>query len=206
MTEFHQKVLYRIGTYYHPLGGLDTSSKLFLHMASVRHPEVRDHCERVALLAEAVAGALQKDTKAAFFAGLLHDLGKILMPAVLFDGHNISAEEYALVKEHAYDGFSALKEMHLFTSLVCGAHHAMYRAGYGVKTEELPKEWGLATIKKVLEISTIVSVCDFVDAFTHRTTSIKDGTAGGDLREMLEKKYPEDLLVVRTALKLAPTF
>lgn len=201
MTD-HQKVLELI-VRYHPHGGLDTSSKLFLHMVAVRHPDVLAHCERVALLAEGTASLLAKDAKAAFFAGLLHDIGKALMPATLFDGHNISAEEYALVKEHAYDGFTILREMHLFTALASGAHHAMYKAGYGIKTEDFPKEWGLASIKKVLEISTIVSICDFIDAATHRTTTLKDEAAGPDLIGMLERKYPDDLTVVHTALDLA---
>ena len=202
MKNFHQSVRHRI-LLYHPGGGLDTSSRLFLHMATVRHPEVRDHCERVALLARSVALKLKKDEKAAFFAGLLHDIGKVLMPSGLFDGHNITAEEYSVVKEHAYDGFTILKDMHLFTALVCGAHHAMYKAGYGMKQEDFPKEWGLHSIKKVLEVSTIVSICDFIDAYTHRTTTIKDGTVGAGLKEMLESKYPDDLVLVRTALKLA---
>jgi len=199
---FHQQVSDKI-TSYQPQGGLDTSSRLFIHMVSVRHPEVRDHCERVALLAEGVALKLEMDAKAAFFAGLLHDIGKAMLPASLFDGHNINAEEYALVKEHAYDGFTILKDMHLFTALCCGAHHAMYKAGYGVTQEDFPKEWGIFTVKKVLEVATIVSVADFIDAFTHRTTTIKDGTQGPTLSSMLEGKYPDDRLIVHTALKLA---
>ena len=202
MRNFHQKVQDRIN-FYHPSGGLDNSSRLFIHMAAVRHPEVRNHCERVGLLAEAVASKLEIDPKAAFFAGLLHDIGKVLMPSELFDGHNIDAAEYALVKDHAFDGFNLLKEMHLFTALCCGAHHAMYKAGYGLTQEDFPKDWSLNSIKKMLEISTIVSVCDFTDAFTNRKTEIKDGTMGTDLASMLESKYPNDPLIVRTALKAA---
>lgn len=204
MRNFHQKVQDKI-TAYQPQGGLDTSSKLFLHMAAVRHPEVRDHCERVGLLAEAAALKLEKDAKAAFFAGLLHDIGKVMLPSALFDGHNINADEYSLVKEHAYDGFIILKDMHLFTAICCGAHHAMYAAGYGVGQEDFPKEWGIVSVKKVLEIATIVSICDFVDAYTHRKTEIKDGSdkAGTDLATMLETKYPEDHQVVKTVLKAA---
>jgi HD-GYP domain-containing protein (c-di-GMP phosphodiesterase class II) len=62
----------------------------------------------------------------------LHDVGKLILPCSLFDGHNISAEEYALVKHHAQDGFKALMEMHMFTALCAGFHHNLYKAGYGV--------------------------------------------------------------------------
>ena len=91
------------------------------------------------------------DKKAAFFAGLLHDVGKIVLPADLFDGHNISAEEYARVKEHAIAGFRVLMQFHYFTALCAGLHHALYKKGYGLAIDDFPKEWGLETIKKVLE-------------------------------------------------------
>ena len=60
-----------------------------------------------------------------------------------------------------------------------------------------------ATIKKVLNISTIISICDFVDAYSHRDTKIKDGSdeAGPTLREMLLGKYPEDRLLIDAALE-----
>ena len=201
-STFHEKVLQRIDE-YKPKGGLDTSSKMFLHMVSVKHPDVKNHCERVALLAESVALKNNKDPKASFFAGLLHDIGKTVLPFQLFDGHNIDAQEYARVKEHAYDGFSILQEMHLFTALCSGAHHAMYKSGYGISAKDLPKEWGLDTITKVLEIATIVSICDFVDAFTHRNTQIKDGSdiSSQNLNDMLNKKYPNHHMLIEITIK-----
>lgn len=172
-------------------------------MVSVKHLDVRCHCERVALLAESVAKKYNKDPKATFFGGLLHDIGKTVLPFQLFDGHNIDASEYMLVKEHAFDGFSILQGMHLFTALCSGAHHAMYKAGYGISAEDLPKEWGLDTITKMLEIATIISICDFVDAATHRKTEIKDGSdaVAHDLRGMLQKKYPNHHAMIETAIK-----
>lgn len=199
-----EKVLQKIKDHC-PQGGLDHTARLILALTSVNHPQVKEHIERVALLAEATAKKLGKDSKAAFFAGLLHDVGKVLLPAELFDGHNINAKEYAKVKEHALVGFEALKDMYAFTALCAGLHHKLYKAGYGLNIEDFPKSWSLATIKKVLEISVIVSVCDFIDAFTHRETKIKDGSdlASSDLRQMLLNKYPDDHQVVKSALAVA---
>lgn len=188
---------------YKPKGGLDYTARFFLALCGVNHPDVKRHAERVALLTEAVAKRLRKDTKAAFFAGLLHDTGKLILPAELFDGHDITAEEYARVKEHARAAFEALKGLHLFVALCGGLHHALYKAGYGLTVDDFPKNWSPATIKKVLEISMIISIADFIDAFMHRKTKIRDGSgaAAPDLRGMLKTKYPDDHQIIEIALK-----
>lgn len=187
---------------YNPKGGLIQTALFFLAIAEVNHRSTKDHVERVALLSEATAVKLKKDRKAAFFAGLLHDVGKICLPSNLFDGHNITPEEYAVVKQHAQNGFKVLKKLHLFTAFCAGFHHNLSKSGYGVTMDDFPSKWSPATIKKVLEISTIVSVCDFVDAFTNRTTKILDGSdQAPDLKTMLYQKYPDDQHVVDTVLE-----
>jgi putative nucleotidyltransferase with HDIG domain len=190
---------------YSPQGGLDQTARIILSLTGINHPEVREHKERVALLAETVAKELKKDEKAAFFAGLLHDTGKLTEPHELFDGHNISAEEYEMVKQHVEEGFAALKEHHLFTAFCAGLHHAMFYGGYGLTAKDLPGHWHMGTVKKVLEISGIISICDFIDAFTHRKTTLKDGSdkKSPDLKKMLYEKYPDDRLIIDIALKEA---
>ncbi|XOU94150.1 MAG: HD-GYP domain-containing protein [Candidatus Kerfeldbacteria bacterium] len=187
---------------YKPQGDLEHTANFFLILSSINHGSVKGHVERVALLSDRVAIRLEKDSKAAFFAGVLHDIGKLVLPYELFDGHDISGEEYAEIKTHALNGLLALQGHHLFTALCAGLHHAMYDAGYGLTIEDFPKDWGLATIKKLLDIAMIVSICDFVDAFTHRKTKIKDGSDkdSPDLKEMLYKKYPNEHQVIDIAL------
>lgn len=188
---------------YNPKGGLAHTALFFLAMAEVNHISTKTHAERVALLSEAIAKRLKKDPKATFFAGLLHDIGKIILPANLFDGHNISPLEYATVKQHAQNGFKVLMKLHMFTALCAGFHHNLYQTGYGVTVEDFPVEWSPATIKKVLDISTIVSICDFVEAFTSRKTKILDGSdKAPDLKEMLYLKYPNDQHIIDVALEL----
>lgn len=194
---------------YNPKGGLAQTAFMFLALAEINHRSTKAHVERVALLAEATAKKLKKDTKAAFFAGLLHDVAKLTLPMNLFDGHNISPEEYALVKKHAMDGFRVLKDLHLFTGLCAGVHHNLYKAGYGLTAEDFPSNWSPATIKKVLDTSMNVSVCDFVEAFTSRSTKILDGSGridplvpAPDLKSMLYSKYPEEQQLVDIVLEL----
>jgi putative nucleotidyltransferase with HDIG domain len=192
---------------YNPKGDLAQTAKFFLALCEINHGSTKDHVERVALLAEEVAKRLKKDAKASFFAGLLHDIGKLILPSNLFDGHNVDAQEYEHIKTHALAGFNALKKLHLFIALCAGLHHNLYQAGYGVGADMFPKDWSLATIKKVLEISAIISICDFVDAFLNRKTEIKDGSDAGiekpDLKSMLYKKYPNDHATVDVVLSIA---
>lgn len=188
---------------YNPKGNLGHTAKLFLAIAKVNHSQVKAHSERVALLSEAAAKKMRKDALAAFFAGLLHDFGKILLPGELFDGHNFEdPAEYELVKTHAQGGFIALKEIHLFTALCAGLHHNLYEKGYGASINDIPAKWAARTIKKVLEMSTIISIADFVDAFTTRKTKIKDGSdQGPTLKDMLYSKYKDDKLIVDIVLE-----
>jgi len=188
---------------YDAKGSLDHTTKLIMIMASIRHASTLEHMQRVALMAEAVARTLKMDPKAAFFGGLLHDIGKIILPDQLFDNHNISGREYAEIKTHAINGFRILQDLHHFTALCAGLHHAMYYRGYGLTANDFPQGWSPATIKKVLDISAIISICDFIDAFTHRNTKIKDGSNDNspNLATTLKKKYPDDHRVIDVALR-----
>jgi hypothetical protein len=187
---------------YRPKGFLAITARFFLALSKVRHSTVKGHLERLALTAEEVALELAKDAKAAFFAALLHDIGKLFLPPRLFDGRNITDEEYALVKTHAMIAFRILKHLHCFIAYCAGFHHAIYQAGYGLSIDDFPQNWSPATVKKVLEISQIVSVCDFIDAYRYRKTGIKDGSDVGvsDLRGMLVAKYPDDIRLVDIAI------
>lgn len=187
---------------YDTKGNLAHTARFFLALCSINHSSTKDHMERVALKAEKVAKKLNKDHKATFFAGLLHDVGKIVLPAELFDGRNITNEEYEQVKNHAINSFNALKDLHLFSALVAGMHHNTYASGYGITIADFPKNFSIRTIKKVLDIAVIVSICDFVDAFNNRKTEIKDGTQGPNLKDMLYNKYPDDINVVDTVLSI----
>jgi putative nucleotidyltransferase with HDIG domain len=202
---FSKQVQHKIKD-YNPKGDLANTANVFLALSSINHSSTKEHVERVALLAEATAKKLKKDCKAALFAGLLHDIGKLVLPANLFNGHDINETEYNEIKTHALAGFEALKKLHLFTALCAGLHHNLYEAGYGLNTISFPKEWSPSTIKKVLTISAIVSICDFVDAYTHRTTKMKTSYNGSDLVSILYEKYGDDADIIEAVLSIHTKF
>ena len=86
---------------------------------------------------------------------------------------------------------------HYFVAMCAGMHHNMSKNGYGIKL--FPKEWSPATIKKVLDITAIISICDFVDAWKNRNTKYR-GSKGNNLRKILYEKYPEDKEIIDCCL------
>ena len=189
---------------YKPKGGLDHTARIFMKLGSINHLHVKKHQERVALLSEEIAIRTGKDPKPAFFGGLMHDIAKFLLPHDLFEDRNISDEEYQKIKKHPVKGFEILKDFHEFTALCAGFHHALYESGYGLTLKDFPPDWDLELVKKVLDVSIIISIADFIDAYTHRKTSIRDGSDKGSssLEEMLKAKYPNDHQTVEVALKV----
>lgn len=172
----------------------------YLAIAGMRHAGVKEHSIRVAALAARSAVNLGYDARAAYVSGILHDIGKIALPCQLFDGHNISAEEYSEVKGHVHMGYEALRDKFLFTALVAGFHHSLGKAGYGLTVKDLPENLSVETAKKVLNIAELIAVCDYVDAASTRTTAVKDGSGAETLREALLSKYPNAGLVIDVVL------
>lgn len=175
----------------------------YFAMAGIKHQQVKEHSERVALIASVTADELEKDSHAAYLAGIFHDIGKVVLPFQLFDGHDITNEEYQQVKEHVEYGYGILGNIMLFTALCAGLHHNVCKGvGYGLTVDMLPKNLSPYTIKKILDISTIISICDFIDAFSTRKTTPKDGSVGKPLIELLYDKFPEDKQTVDKALEI----
>lgn len=103
-------------------------------------------------------------------AALLHDIGKIAVPAdVLRKPAKLTPEEWALMRRHPLEGVKMISRMPGLTTLtldamrVCLEHHMNYdRSGY--PHVDLP--WGQATLSR------IVAVADCFDAITaHRAYS-----------------------------------
>lgn len=178
--------------------------KFYLGLMEVKHALVKEHCCRVSRYSCKVAKLLNKDTKAAYLAGLFHDIGKLLLDGDLFSERQISDAEYKKIKEHPLLAHKALSHLMPFTALCCGFHHSMAEGGgYGLNGKDLPANLSPRTIKKLLEIAEIVSICDFVDAYLTRKTGLKGKTdADTDLNSMLLSRFPESDEVIKTVLSV----
>ncbi len=121
------------------------------------------HSRRVAEYSAMIAremGKSEEDIKMIYYAGLLHDVGKIRVPgSVINKPGKLSDDEYDLMKTHPVSGFHILFDIHDDQRIVYGAkyHHERYDGkGYpnGLEGECIP------------EISRIIAVADAYDAMT----------------------------------------
>ena len=176
-SEFSQESLYiteALGNGLAAFLGLDSfikSQELFqkeLLMTITGILETHDaytqgHSESVAFLGGRIARALnlpEKDVQKTYWAGLVHDIGKILIPKeILNKPSSLSPEEYAVIQEHPALGYTMLTKAERLEGIapfVLHHHERWDGRGYPncLQGNDIPL------------ISRILSVADAWDAMT----------------------------------------
>ncbi|MEW6735320.1 MAG: HD domain-containing phosphohydrolase [Acidobacteriota bacterium] len=126
------------------------------------------HSARVAKYSRSIAKYMSlspEELKLIYYAGLLHDYGKIgTREAVLCKPGKLTPEEMEHMREHAYDTHKILSKIH-FTKemqdipMIASSHHEhMDGSGYpfGINGDQIPLG------------GKIIAVADFFDALTHK--------------------------------------
>jgi HD-GYP domain-containing protein (c-di-GMP phosphodiesterase class II) len=145
------------------------------------------HCVNVSILSVSMGQVLglSRQTLADLgVAALLHDIGKMAVPAeVLRKPAALTAEEWGMVRRHPLEGVKMMIRMPGLSTLmldsmrVCLEHHMNFdRTGY----PEVAVEWGQATLSR------IVAVADCFDAITaHRAYHKRPRTAFEGLQYLM---------------------
>lgn len=129
------------------------------------------HSLRVAQYSEKIArmaGKDEEECRRIYFAGLLHDVGKIGIPiSIINKKGRLTEEEYETIKSHPEKGSQILSSINEFPFLSVGAlyHHERYDGkGYPrqLKGEDIP------------EIARIISVADAYDAMSSNRSYRKE--------------------------------
>lgn len=144
-------------------------------MVEMRDPYTSGHQARVAELARAIAremGLTEEESEVIHLAGLVHDLGKIRIPAeILSKPGRLNEFEYGMIKTHPQAGYDILKGIDFswpIAQMVLQHHERLDGSGYprGLKGEE------------ILLGARILSVADVVEAMaSHRP--YRPGLGGG---------------------------
>ncbi len=132
-----------------------------IHIVEIHDPYTKGHSESVARISVEIAKELdfsEKDLEKVYWAGLVHDLGKILVPGdILRKNGRLSDEEYEIIKKHPIWSYETLiysdrlKDIAVYTR----HHHERWDGkGYpdGLRGDSIPL------------ISRIISIADTWDA------------------------------------------
>ena len=126
----------------------------------MRDPYTAGHQRRVASLADAIAGELGlsgHQIEGLRLAGLIHDLGKINIPAEILSKPGLIKElEFSIIKMHPQVGYEILKEVVFpwpVAQIVLQHHERMDGSGYpqGIRGEEILVEARILAVADVVE-------------------------------------------------------
>ena len=141
------------------------------------------HSQRVADYSLAIAkrmGKSEEEQKIIYYAGLLHDVGKIRVSEdVINKPGKLTADEFNQIRVHPVSGYHILKDVHEDIRIAYGAkyHHERYNGkGYpnGIEGENIP------------EIARIIGVADAYDAMASNR-SYRDALPQEVVRSEIEK-------------------
>jgi PAS domain S-box-containing protein/putative nucleotidyltransferase with HDIG domain len=129
-------------------------------IAEIRDPYTAGHQRRVAELASAIAeelGLEPESHEGVRLAGLIHDIGKIYVPAeILSKPGRLTAIEFNLIRVHPEIGYEILKRIEFpwpLAQIVRQHHEAIDGSGYplGLKGDELLIESKILAVADVVE-------------------------------------------------------
>lgn len=141
----------------------ETAMRTLARTIDAKDRYTNGHSRRVAGYAMELArrmGKSEEEQKKIYYAGLLHDLGKIHIPdAIINKPSRLTDEEFSVIKLHSVSGYHILKDMKEQPMISQGAkwHHERYDGkGYpnGLEGDNIP------------EVARIIGVADAYDAMT----------------------------------------
>jgi putative nucleotidyltransferase with HDIG domain len=130
-----------------------------------KDPYTRGHSERVAVYSSRIARQLGLDKELierVYFAGLLHDVGKIGIPdAIITKPDRLTPEEYEQIQKHPEIGAKIIEPVEFLRSIVpcVRHHHEWYDGSAGGYPDRLAGE-------KIPLESRVIVVADTIEAMT----------------------------------------
>jgi putative nucleotidyltransferase with HDIG domain len=130
------------------------------HTVETRDPYTAGHQRRVADLAAAIAqevGFTHDQIEAVRVAAIIHDLGKISVPAeILSKPSRLTTNEFNLIKEHPQVGYDIVKDIEFpwdVSTMIHQHHEKLNGSGYplGVSGNDILPESRVLTVADVVE-------------------------------------------------------
>lgn len=179
---------------------------VFLKNIQLETHNLLGHSVRVALNAEYAEIMVEGNPSAAFYCGLLHDIGKTTCTnQAWFTDENLPIDEKAFkeIKKHALKGFEMLSSQnYLFVAMIAGTHHLLRSENsYGINPMEAVVKFSTlpgisermkdiknieSFIQDVVDASALIEIADVIDAALSRERP----KGQGNLYQRLIKMMP----------------
>jgi len=134
-----------------------------IRMMEIHDEYTRGHSEMVAELSQAIATSMGYDAesvKEVYWSGLVHDIGKILIPgSILNKPGKLSSAEFDIIKMHPVWGFEVLKQSKYLFKIAENVRYHHERVDGGGYPDTLIGE-------QIPEVSKILAIADTWDAMT----------------------------------------
>lgn len=174
----------------------DVSIKVLLTMhkaMSTKVPKMQQHSESVGEWTRSIAGTMgyrRDELQTMYYAGLLHDVGKIGIPDVILNNDKEwTDDEYRVYMQHVDIGYEILRSLQQPEIADAARYHHEKMDGSGYK---------VARGTSIPMVARIVGVANYI--VRKEDAGIKDTQIIEGLMEMREEKYDQD--VVDAAIKL----
>lgn len=168
--------------------------RAYLDILWLKHRPTYEHSIRVGALCLRAAQTLGMNSRALFWGGTLHDIGKILVdPRVLQKSSSFSQKDYAAVRPHVIFGYRMFQRVHPYTAELVARHHRFQLHPYPKRLPKPVVPWPRRTLKKIEKEARLLALMDFYDALTRRrnTRFIGNTKVGGQLRKILYDNNPD---------------
>lgn len=158
-----------------------------------------DHTLRVAILCAKVGAFVHVDAKALFFAGLLHDVGKTLIPATTLGKTSGWTESDSRTMEpHVMRGYEMIRDRFDFTAEIILWHHRFQKNGYPSEIPSPLHDYCLGNKVMIPFYGRLLSLCDQFDAF-HRVNDKQRKVivpTGEDIMLLMREHNPDQVLLI----------
>jgi putative nucleotidyltransferase with HDIG domain len=189
----------------------DRAIREFVRAVELKDPYTRNHSERVAEIAVAIhreLGTPEKELSDRYLAALLHDVGKVVVPAaVLTKPGSLTTEEFEQVKRHVTAGAEAVRRIDVLAHLaneVLLHHERLDGAGYpnGLRAGDIPRDVRILSVADCFEAMTSARVYRSALSVSDATAELRRVTGtqlDGDCVEALIRVIESGIVFAKPA-------
>ncbi len=164
----------------------------------VKDPQTYEHMIRVAWLGGQVAEIQHIEQKVLIYAGLLHDIGKALVPlSTLQKTAGWTEKDSEIMRDHVMDGYRMARDKFNFSAEVILWHHMFQPNSYPRVFPEPLADYSQGTRLMIGYFGRMLALCDCFDA-AHRANDRNVGLqfTGEMVKERMLRENPDQVVLI----------